>query len=258
MKSAIRSCYAAVLGDCEGGLSAEHYLTAAILEVLNADRKMVTRGYPFLRGETKSLPPAALTAKVLCRKHNSQLSVLDDTALRVFTWARTIETGGWLRDRVEVDGALLERWMLKLHAGLLASGQAITADKTALPTDVPRVLVDALFRGATLPDGAGLYFALTLGEQHERTGTGVTFKPWSNLALEPAAIDIDINGLRFVCSVDAGFKVSARHFHPSEIRIRAASWAKPKRLVLAWPAGVRGAAITVDASWRRLDERRSA
>jgi len=250
--SATRTCYAHHLGNCHGGITGEHYLSESILEILNETRQLTVRGYPFLQGAEECLPPAALKAKVLCAHHNSALSPLDDVAVRLFRWMHSIERGTWTRDRLVIDGPRLELWMLKLYAGLLASGQGAAADGMPLPAAVPVDLVDVLFGRSCLPEQAGLHFALTEGEMHRRVGTGVTFRPWSNLALQPAAIDIDINGLRFVCRFDPNFDVSTRHHRPAEIRIKASAWAKPKRLQLEWP-GHRGATISIDASWRRMD-----
>ena len=256
--SATRTCYAKYLGDCGGGISREHYLSAGILEILNDTRQLAVRGYPFLDGAEMRLAPAALQARVLCRRHNSELSGLDEIAVKLFRWVQSVQRGTWTRDRLAVDGVCLERWALKLYVGLLASGQGATTDGTRLPSDPFPSLVDIVFGRNLLPPGAGLHYTLAKGEVHERRSTGVTFRPWSNLSFEPAAIDVDINGLRFICSFDPAFEVATRHYRPAEIRITSPSWSRPKRLVFAWPGAHRGATITLDARWHRGERNRPA
>lgn len=63
---------------------------------------------------------AALTGKILCRKHNGELdSVVKqgfetlDSSLRLFQLRSKLKMRRWTIRTFTIDGALLERWFLK-------------------------------------------------------------------------------------------------------------------------------------------------
>ena len=116
------SCYLSHTGDCSKKLSAEHYVSAALLRALGD--KLLVGGMPWLRnGETKVVGINSLTAKVLCTRHNEALSPLDGEAARLF---RTIKLVAAELDQKSLarrpkqyilSGEDLERWMAKLLMG---------------------------------------------------------------------------------------------------------------------------------------------
>ncbi len=120
-----RECYAAPLGGCSGGLSREHYISAAVLREVG--------GKVWIEGAARTPAAAygvdALAAKVLCRHHNNQLSSLDAVAADAFRIMREFQTAfdaGATRTESQsatVNGYALERWMLKLALGMLAARQ---------------------------------------------------------------------------------------------------------------------------------------
>jgi len=74
-----------------------------------------------------------MTAKILCERHNQALSPLDTEAARLFGVLRDFDQD--LRDAAEsktaeviVDGDKVERWMLKLLAGLV-SGKLVNVSE---------------------------------------------------------------------------------------------------------------------------------
>ncbi|GAB4499064.1 MAG: hypothetical protein OHK0019_35510 [Saprospiraceae bacterium] len=63
------------------------------------------------------------------------------------------------REHRKFNGDLIERWMLKIICGLVASGQV---SENGTPVHIiSDQLVDILFEGAEFPEGWGLYFPLS-------------------------------------------------------------------------------------------------
>ncbi len=60
-------CYLASSQNCGGGLSREHYISRALID----QRDVFVRGMPWQKAEVQRLSPDNLTAKILCRRHNS-------------------------------------------------------------------------------------------------------------------------------------------------------------------------------------------
>jgi hypothetical protein len=116
-----RKCYAAALGGCASKLTNEHYISDAIIKVMERLGPMKVSGVPW-SPEPKIIPSNGLTARILCKTHNEQLSALDSEALRLFEWLEPIAVpGAPLSDRIDLDGHLFERWLLKVLCGMLAS-----------------------------------------------------------------------------------------------------------------------------------------
>lgn len=97
------------------------------------------------------LAESALTAKILCRKHNSDLSPLDaeagELADLLLNSARGNEIG-----RPELDGLLIERWAFKTLINGLAAGWS---DRRKWVPSEP--IVRFIFGDGDLPQGCGLY-----------------------------------------------------------------------------------------------------
>ncbi len=120
-------CYASLLGGCGGGLSREHYISQSVLDLFGPE--LVVSGAAWMTpGESQSLPVAALTAKILCQHHNTGLSTLDATAggfaraLNTIFQVRSSQDPPVQPTETAIDGALLERWLLKVMTGALAAG----------------------------------------------------------------------------------------------------------------------------------------
>jgi hypothetical protein len=146
----VEGCLAAPLEDCGGKLSADHYISKALLKWLNEagysfgmpGASLIARGIPGLApDEQRSMPPSALTVKAFCQRHNNALSPVDDEALRFFmslaemtTQLQTPQTSP-IHDFRTFNGHDLERWFLKALCGMTAFGAS------RLFTDLP-VTVD--------------------------------------------------------------------------------------------------------------------
>ena len=66
-------CWAAPLGGCGGGISREHLVSKCVFP----DQSIFVRGLDWCLDEPKEVRIETLTAKILCKDHNSALSELD-------------------------------------------------------------------------------------------------------------------------------------------------------------------------------------
>src|SRR5579871_3961371 len=114
-------------------MSGEHYLSEAVLRVMGSGMFRVEGAAWLPPGESKELPIARLKANVLCARHNSALSPLDDVG-RAFCAALSDYDAAFASTErfsvVEVravEGPDLERWFLKLLCGALAAGTVRTS-----------------------------------------------------------------------------------------------------------------------------------
>lgn len=121
------NCYLQSLNNCSKKTSREHYVPEAILESLNEKAgSLEVSGVPWIEpGETQHLPPNALAAKVLCKRHNEGLSALDTEALRFFNAVRELRIQSKAGQQLVLfNGTDIERWMLKTTLGILWAGIA--------------------------------------------------------------------------------------------------------------------------------------
>ena len=109
-----RRCYANSLGGCDG-LSDEHVVTRGLF----GDAMVGTQGMPF--PPEKPIHIDRIVAKILCRKHNADLSPLDAEIIKLGEAALSVKSGG-RSATVQVNGWLIERWLLKCAIGSAASG----------------------------------------------------------------------------------------------------------------------------------------
>lgn len=125
------SCFGRVLQDCSPAISHEHYISHGILALFHG-KGITISGMPWIPDDQrKRVSRASLTGKMLCERHNHALSPLDATAAEFFR----LFTTEWTGEEVDVfltRGYDLERWLLKMLCGLVASGNA-TLDGNRLP-----------------------------------------------------------------------------------------------------------------------------
>lgn len=165
-----RRCYALELDDCSKDLSREHYISAGLLKEIG---DFDVTGLGFVADETK-LPVAALTSKILCRRHNSALSPLDVAAASFFVALRHFDHG--FRDEIEapttesetINGDDLERWCLKTLAGL---HHASIASDGGLRPELAYVAL--LFGESGWPKGWGFSASLLPETRYAFSGLGI-------------------------------------------------------------------------------------
>lgn len=71
-------CWAKSVSDCCSTQSREHYITKGLFD----NKMLYVNNAPFLDGKSLEISKASLTKKCLCKKHNEQLSIYDDEAIK--------------------------------------------------------------------------------------------------------------------------------------------------------------------------------
>lgn len=125
-------------------------------------RTVVVKGFRW-QGDLEAASEIGIdgfSAKVLCERHNSALSKLDQVGGR-FVGALTRA----LERRIEgvatdfhrlFNGANVQRWMLKVLCGLNAAGR-VSRDRHRTPWHLPLRWLDVLLGDAAFSRGTGLY-----------------------------------------------------------------------------------------------------
>jgi hypothetical protein len=214
-------CWASVLGDCSGGLSGEHIIT----ESLFLGDSIGVKGLPWCREGHRFIGKASYTANILCRKHNSALSPVDDAGTLAFATLRTMATissnrlgmlqYGLRCGRFEVieqniDGQGLERWLLKTLINMeLAGKQGLGVGSNASPAGIDSELVEIAFGLRFFKNRAGLYFA-TFDAEAIDMQERVQYTSWiKDVPLMPSYVGagaFSFYGFRFFfCLEPAGF-----------------------------------------------------
>ena len=146
-------CWASTLGDCASGQSGEHLISDGIF-----DGEVITAfGLPWCKDQPKSIGLASAVANILCRHHNSALSQYDAEAGRLSRFlSKNVIEEPLVSTRISLNGVLLEKWPLKT---LTNRGYIGALDPHNHAQLLPRRdIIECLFRGASMPDGMGLYF----------------------------------------------------------------------------------------------------
>jgi hypothetical protein len=146
-------CYAAVLADCDGGpLSGEHYISETLLK--RFPKTFIVEGLSWTDGP-RNVSPRTLTARVLCVRHNSALSPLDNMIGDFYEVLARAHAGRDVGAHA-FYGADLERWAIKVLLGLIVSGNFFGKD--GQKTTVPQRYVRILFGEENLPEGCGFFY----------------------------------------------------------------------------------------------------
>lgn len=182
------SCWARCLGGCSGKISGEHVVSKALF----ANEKSITiSGVPWAEGEKKVGLNSAV-ANILCKKHNSQLNELDTTAGRVMDSVQACLSRGE-SSNIQIDGRLLERWLLKTMINL---GQAGWSHETNEPIES---IVQHVFGLVPVPARGGMSLVLA-----DATFDNENFLRWTVLAndetREVFGILVCIGGLQLLFS----------------------------------------------------------
>lgn len=162
-----RKCYAAAFSDCSNSISREHYITEGVLKLIGDP--ITVGGFPWQGGKERTVGTKALTSKILCERHNSALSSLDQVGIRFFDELRVTR---FERPSSEVivceqtslfRGEMIELWMLKVLCGLLVSGNAPDRSGSSIKVALPPVWLAILFGYQPMPPGWGLWMRAGIG-----------------------------------------------------------------------------------------------
>jgi len=201
-------CWASAIGDCHPEQSREHLVSAG----LRGDGSIDVVGFPWCRHEPKRVGVASLTAKILCRKHNSALSPLDDAAKKAFAaLADATELSNqrnlqrprkWKVKRFEILGLPLERWFLKTAINLIVANPndviwGLDGGPVGRP---PKHLVRIVYGDSAFVEPLGLYAAVDVGETMNLSDY-VRFAPLLTDGNRIVAGMFTFRGVRFVLNL---------------------------------------------------------
>lgn len=168
-------CWASSLGDCDGGISREHLLSRSQF----SGNIVVVQGFPGCREKPRTIGLNNLTAKILCRKHNTALSSVDGEAKKLLDALKEIDKrqeklqGGRTRllcRAVRISGDEIERWLLKTAIALTFSPK--------IPESYPGDRYTNIAFGIDkFAKAEGLYWVAAMGESVNRIGR-LEFAPW--------------------------------------------------------------------------------
>lgn len=144
-------CWARDLGGCDE-VSREHYISKSIFD----DEPITVFGLSWCRDKPVSIGIESAVAKILCSKHNSELSLFDSEAGKLATFLK----GAVMRESSETEirlrGDYIEKWAIKTCLNLGYLGNLSVDQPNRI--DPPPNLVEYLFQGIPVGDGCGLYF----------------------------------------------------------------------------------------------------
>jgi hypothetical protein len=166
-------CYAACLGNCSTKLSKEHYLPKGIWKnpIITFD------GFDWTGDSPKNLPVKNVAQKILCTKHNSEHSPLDEAAKRLFNTAEHFHINQhkrssmsrssiWKPDSAEFDGHTLERLLAKIAVGVMQERSTQRWHITNSPAiEVPKSIVETIYGLREFTPPMGMYLVNAVGDK---------------------------------------------------------------------------------------------
>ena len=230
-------CYAAPLDNCDGGaLTREHFFSESLLEMFGDT--FVIEGASWATSPIR-VSPKSLASRILCRKHNNDLSELDAIAANFFRVVRDARSGSNVGSH-EFAGELLERWAIKALVGAIASGTVFGAQGRSLT--VPLRYLRVMYGLEQVAEGCGMFY---VGGAIDGFGADLldvavnTFPPDDPEAGRVFGVTIRVPGFQFVTTVSTRLSVERKqqlYHRPDGFQLGSP---ERGRLGLTW-GGVRG------------------
>jgi len=193
-------CWAAILGDCSGGMSGEHYISKGIF-----DGDAVTAfGLSWCKSAPKQIPLGTATANILCSHHNQSLATFDAEASRLSRFlSEQIRDLPLESADLRIIGPDLEKWALKTFVNLGYLGALDQVGGIRIKPD--DFVVRHIFQNAPLPRGVGLY-SISGGLSNTDFEVSVSWNGIRNLSAGGtiAAMTFTLNEVRFVINALPG------------------------------------------------------
>ena len=231
--NSVNRCYAKELRDCGNKISREHYVSASILNYLNAEDGLAVKGFPWASSQFVRISPNALASKILCDRHNSVLSPLDSIADQLFRAFDERDVVGDGRSLLCIfNGNDIERWLLKILCGLVTS--RVIAPEFLADLSIPDYWLRVLFMGAQLPDGQGLYVCKSKGH-HFSGPTGLAIRVILGGG-KLTGVGVTICGYELILSMN-GFpsrKFDGREFVYRPLEVYFAASGFEKSILFTW------------------------
>lgn len=158
----MENCWASCLGNCSEKLSREHLVSQSLF----INDVVTIQGLPWCR-EPKQIGLASATAKILCHRHNNDLSPIDTAGADAFSALRemmkvlkarsVLKPHLWKIRRYTIDGKGLERWFLKTLINICCNGPAPIGRLSERQGRPSHQLVETVFGVVPFEGQAGLY-----------------------------------------------------------------------------------------------------
>ena len=190
-------------------------------------------GFTWLEGQSLRLPAEAIAANILCQRHNSAFSPLDQEASRLFEVLRDFDAA--LGDNAPptssslavVNGPDIEKWLLKCLVGAVQSGGLAN-----LSLRQPDRCVAILFGEEEWPAQWGL--SLFPHRAAEYSYNGIAFMTLIGPDDMIWGLSANVAGIPLLLSVGIGHSERLT-FHPAGIVFSHSDRAGEKVLGFAWP-----------------------
>lgn len=173
-------CWARYRADCDRGMSKEHLLSKSLFP----DGIVLASGFEWCKNTERQVGINALQRKILCQKHNNELSVTDEAAKLVIG---AFEAG---RSAKQLNGLLFERWLVKTAINLSLGcqhhiGVGMSESEPGKPSPY---LIAVAFGNETLCAKMGAYFLFPVDKYLYRAG---------EIFVTPIQRDMEIGGFLF-------------------------------------------------------------
>ena len=166
IESKASRCWASSLGDCDN-MSGEHVISNSIFKA-GCSCPVVIEGVKRIRDGAPT--KGAEKSNILCRRHNSLLSPLDETIGRIAKFQADANDKNF-NGSIDVEGELLERWLLKTVINTAAAGWAAPVKWQPSPS-----ITRAIFGLEPVPERFGLYSVDGIDPNHGPSGSA-SFTP---------------------------------------------------------------------------------
>jgi hypothetical protein len=217
LKNQMSNCWAECLGDCSDKMSREHIFSKGIF----FSDELTVQGLAWCSDTPVSVGLASLTAKILCSKHNNDLSVADsaaasatrafEEALALHKFREQFRPTYWSRRDFNINGYELESWFLKTLINVSFRSEKLIGKDATEPGIPSRQLVEIAFQRRRFEAPAGLYTIPAVGETSLLDGrlrvTLMAQKPGATLG----AI-FTFAGLRYFLYLDDKFTPGPENF----------------------------------------------
>jgi len=214
-------CYLKGHGHCSTERSNEHYISKAVLKRMEKDRAVRVGGLHWQPDRTlQRIGTNSLQSHILCKRHNSGLSPLDTSADRLWAAVDEIDKDpASVPPLTSVPGFHLERWLLKVAAGLTATKRQPVPDQWK-----------AILHGKPWPSGWGLHVPATKGPRIHAAELEILTMPSSD---NVQAIECSMAGPRLLLLLGATLTVPDGHFRPRGLIFQTPSG--ERRIEFIWP-----------------------
>ena len=204
----MESCWAHCLGNCNQKLSGEHLVS----ESLFTSERVSVQGFQWCKESPKEIGLSSFTAKILCSRHNSALSPVDEAGGKAFAALREMRRLSNIREKLRpqvwhivkrsIDGKGLERWFLKTLINLCHNqGHPIGLESPTAGRPSEH-LVRTAFGLEPFAHRAGLYSIVRTGMECESTDT-ISFAPLIKQGSQIEGGLFGFRGLRFLLFLNA-------------------------------------------------------